>query len=108
MSKFFQKYGFNNLQAKIAGVQNKFIEKDKNILIKNSYKTITSEEDLNNIINIIKEIGFFVIDTETDSIKPCNANLIGISLSWDVGQACYIPLAHSENQTGVRQLKKKQ
>ena len=46
LSKFFQKYGFNNLQSKIAGAQNKFIEKDKNIIIKNSYKTITNEEDL--------------------------------------------------------------
>ena len=107
LSKFFQKYGFNNLQSKIAGVQNKFIEKNKNFIIKNSYKTITNEEDLNNIINIIKEIGFFVIDTETDSIKPYNANLIGISLSWEAGKACYIPLAHSEDHTSVSQLKKK-
>ena len=106
LSKFFQKYGFNNLQSKIAGVQNKFIEKNKNFIIKNSYKTITNEEDLNNIINIIKEIGFFVIDTETDSIKPYNANLIGISLSWEAGKACYIPLAHSEDHTSVSQLKK--
>ena len=106
LSKFFQKYGFNNLQSKIAGVQNNFIEKNKNIIIKNSYKTITNEEDLNNIINIIKEIGFFVIDTETDSIKPNNATLIGISLSWEAGKACYIPLAHSDDHISVRQLKK--
>ncbi len=106
LSKFFQKYGFNNLQSKIAGVQNNFIEKNKNIIIKNSYKTITNEEDLNNIINIIKEIGFFVIDTETDSIKPNNATLIGISLSWEAGKACYIPLAHSDDHISIRQLKK--
>ena len=47
-----------------------------------------------------------MIDTETDSIKPYNAKLIGISLSWEAGGACYIPLAHSENQTSVNQIKK--
>ena len=75
LSKFFQKYGFNNLQSKIAGAQNKFIEKDKNIIIKNSYKTITNEEDLNNIINIIKEIGFLLLIQ-----KQILSNLIMLTL----------------------------
>lgn len=36
----------------------------------------------------------FAIDTETDSLDPLQANLVGISLSVTPGKACYIPLAH--------------
>jgi len=34
------------------------------------------------------------IDTETDSIDPIHANLVGISLCWDSLNAWYLPLAH--------------
>ena len=37
----------------------------------------------------------FAFDTETDSLDPMRANLVGISLSVAPGKACYIPLAHS-------------
>ena len=97
LSEFFQKYNFNNLHSKIESAKNKFNEHDKNITIKSSYQTITQESELIEIINLIKKIGFFVIDTETDSIKPNNANLIGISLSWKAGLACYIPMLHTKN-----------
>ena len=97
LSKFFAKYGFNNLQAKIGNPQNKFYAQEKNTLVKSSYKAITQEKELGEIVNIIKKTGFFSIDTETDSIKANNANLVGISLAWQEGFACYIPLLHSKN-----------
>ena len=90
--------GLTTFKPKITGAQNKFIEKNKNILIKNSYKTITNKEDLANIINIIKEIGFLLLIQ-----KQILSNLIMLTLSvlaclGSAGEACYIPLAHSENQ----------
>ena len=106
LSKFFEKYGFNNLQSKIESSNNKISEKEKNTSVKNSYKTIVEENELIKIVNYIKKVGFFAIDTETDSIKPNNANLIGISLSWEKGQACYIPILHTDLSYSNDQLKK--
>jgi len=37
----------------------------------------------------------FAFDTETDSLDSMRANLVGISLCVEPGQACYIPLAHA-------------
>ena len=34
------------------------------------------------------------MDTETDSLTPATATLVGISLATEPGLACYIPLAH--------------
>lgn len=36
----------------------------------------------------------FAFDTETDSLDPMQARLVGISLATAPGEACYIPLAH--------------
>ena len=33
-------------------------------------------------------------DTETDSLDPMRANLVGLSFAVEPGQACYIPVAH--------------
>ena len=36
----------------------------------------------------------FAFDTETDSLDPMRASLVGISLSVTPGRACYIPMGH--------------
>ena len=41
-----------------------------------------------------EEIGEFAIDTETTSLDPHTAKLVGISISNRIGKACYIPLNH--------------
>ena len=41
-----------------------------------------------------EEIGEFAIDTETNSLDPHQASLVGISISSSIGKAFYIPLNH--------------
>ena len=59
------------------------------------YKTILKIDELENWIKKIEEKGIVAVDTETDSLNPHEANLVGISLCYDEGVACYIPLQHS-------------
>jgi DNA polymerase-1 len=44
--------------------------------------------------------GVVAINTETTSVTPAHADLVGLSLSVAPGEACYIPLAHRANGTG--------
>ena len=37
---------------------------------------------------------FIALDTETDSLDPLRARIVGISLAVEPGRAAYIPLAH--------------
>jgi len=69
-------------------------EADKKINTK-KYTTINKLEELDFWIKEAKENGEIVIDTETNSLNPHEANLIGISLCIKLGKACYIPLNHS-------------
>jgi DNA polymerase-1 len=40
------------------------------------------------------EAGMVAVDTETTSLDPSRATLIGVSLAVQPGEACYVPLAH--------------
>ena len=59
------------------------------------YKTILKIDELESWIKKIEEKGIVAVDTETDSLNPHEANLVGISLCYEEGIACYIPLQHT-------------
>ena len=51
-----------------------------------------------NWIKEAEEAGEVAVDTETSSLDPHQANLIGISLSSKIGKACYIPIGHKSKK----------
>jgi DNA polymerase-1 len=58
------------------------------------YTTITSRDRLDEVIRKVKEQRVVSIDIETTSPSPVSAEIVGISLCWDAGEACYIPISH--------------
>ncbi|MTV38278.1 DNA polymerase I [Duganella radicis] len=60
-----------------------------------TYETVTTEEQLDQWIARINAAGLTAVDTETTSLEPMTAQLVGISLSVKAGEACYIPVAHA-------------
>ncbi|MCO5401272.1 DNA polymerase I [Ralstonia soli] len=58
------------------------------------YETVTTEAQLESWMQRLDEVDLVCIDTETTSIDPMLAQLVGISLSVKPGEACYIPVAH--------------
>lgn len=58
------------------------------------YETVTTIEALKLWIKLAENARQITIDTETTSTNAMAADLVGISLSINSGDACYIPLAH--------------
>ncbi|MDH3287015.1 MAG: DNA polymerase I [Betaproteobacteria bacterium] len=58
------------------------------------YETVLTEEQLDVWLNQIGEADLVSVDTETTSLDPFKAELVGISLSLEPGHAAYVPLAH--------------
>jgi len=58
------------------------------------YKSILNEKELDKLIDILNTKPFISIDTETSSLNPLEAELIGISFSYAPNEAYYIPLGH--------------
>lgn len=59
-----------------------------------NYETVTTIEALKRWIKLAENARQVTIDTETTSTNAMAADLVGISLSINSGEACYIPLAH--------------
>ena len=73
-------------------------QKTKENLSKSNYNLIKSEEELKKLIYKIEEVGELAIDTETNSLNPHLAKLVGISISFKIGEAYYVPLNHSNGK----------
>lgn len=61
-----------------------------------AYVAIRDSETLHRWIARIAEVGHVAVDTETTSLDEMRAELIGISLCVDAGQAAYVPLGHRQ------------
>ena len=82
---------FNELE--FAAINNNKDEKSSKKLGK--YKTVLNKKDLDDWIKKIKNSKAFAVDTETDSVDTVTANLLGISISVNENEGCYIPLGHT-------------
>ncbi len=58
------------------------------------YELVLTEEALEAWIAEAMAAGMLAVDTETDSLDPMRANLVGVSLAVTPGRACYIPVRH--------------
>ncbi|WP_455477811.1 DNA polymerase I [Bartonella sp. B10] len=65
-------------------------------IIRDAYITILDEKILKEWLSEAEEQGFFAFDTETTSLNPMQAKLVGFSLALQPGKAAYIPLEHVE------------
>jgi DNA polymerase-1 len=60
-----------------------------------SYETVLTDEQLDKWLAIIEAAPLTSLDTETTSLDPMRAQMVGISLCCEPGVAAYIPLAHN-------------
>ena len=65
---------------------------------KNQYQCVETLSELEKIIKNCENEKIISIDTETTSIHPLEANLIGISLSIGKNKSYYIPLGHTKSK----------
>ena len=59
------------------------------------YETVLSDKALKTWAEKLNKCSAFAIDTETSSLDTMTADLIGISLSCEEGEGCYVPIQHS-------------
>ncbi len=62
------------------------------------YEQVSDAKALQRWIDAIYERGYVAVDTETTGLNEMTADLVGISLAVEPGQACYIPLIHKANR----------
>ncbi len=91
LSSAISSYGEPELESN--NIKSRNIEKQQAINNK-SYRLISSLDQIDKWIKEAEEVGEVAVDTETTSLDPHQADLVGISLCSKIGSACYIPVGH--------------
>lgn len=60
------------------------------------YERVSDMDALQGWIDRIIARGYVAVDTETTSLNEMQADLVGICLSLDPSEACYVPLGHKD------------
>ncbi|WP_428081140.1 DNA polymerase I [Candidatus Pelagibacter sp.] len=102
--KFLREMEFNRLlssaisaygEPKLSTSENNLKSTEKQKPINNKdYHLITNIDEIDKWIEEAEEVGEVAVDTETNSLDPHQADLVGISLCSKIGKACYIPVGH--------------
>jgi len=74
--------------------------------VNSKYQCILTEAELDTLIKKLSKAKIIALDTETDSLDFTVANLVGISISAQAGEAAYIPIQH-DYEGAPKQLSKK-
>lgn len=96
------------LQRSDVILQSNFIGSEKKSLHeKYNFSTITTTQQLEQLCEALVSAEVFALDTETNSLDPMQAKLVGISIAYRAGSAYYIPLAHQSGpQLSVEEVRK--
>ncbi len=88
LANYYREFGFNRWYEEVAPGDAAPAKPDAD------YACLLSEADFEDWLGRLDKAASFAIDTETTSIDYMRAELVGISLCVETGEACYIPLAH--------------
>ena len=109
---FLEKQEFRSLISRMSGklnktdeeIKNRVSQKSKGDSIKNlspdfqidrkAYKLIQNVSDLEKLISECYNNGYLAVDTETTSLNPFAAELVGISICSENVSAVYVPISH--------------
>ena len=116
LRRLYQRYGFNQALKELGGEAagavaekepgrargNGFVAAvaietsviDPALSVQGEYGTVLSAEQLDALISTLRKADEFAFDSETDSLDPMQANLVGLSFAVEPGKAVYLPLAH--------------
>ena len=101
LSSAISAYGEPNLESIKSGIEES--PKHEKINSKN-YHLINEINELDRWIEEAEELGEVAVDTETNSLDPHQAELVGISLSTKIGKACYVPIGHKSQKCLSKEL----
>ena len=106
--KFLREMEFNRLlssaisaygEPNLSNVSTKQkIDENVKTISKKEYHLLTNPKQIDDWIKEAEEAGEVAVDTETSSLDPHQAELIGVSLCSRIGKACYIPIGHSSKK----------
>ncbi len=89
MISLFKELEFTSLISRIKEFMVTEVTEDK---VKKDYKTVLSQDQLQDLTKELKNVDCFALDLETTSLDPISAEIVGLSFSPIQGRAYYVPI----------------
>ena len=109
LTAIYDRYGFRTWLRELTGDADRVPEQDARVApnlpaapVEVNYQTVDTPEKFADCLKAIQTAEKVAIDTETTSLNPMQARLVGISLAIEPGSAWYIPLAHRGTGAGAQ------
>ena len=113
LEHYFNEYGFRTWLRELTGNEDQLPTQDRSkasaapsapqaaaeavpvlTITSTDYRTLLDKAEFLQWVDKLQQAELVALDTETTSLDPMQARLVGLSFSVEPGQACYIPLAH--------------
>ena len=99
----FKKLEFDSLVNKYGGEVEEFkssnvIERKREEIAKFAFKTVQTEQELDELVSKLEKAEAFAFDLETTGLDTFTADIIGISFSTETRSAYYLPLGHRKGE----------
>lgn len=94
----FQELNFGSLLKDMGSENEQLSLVPKKKLNNYTFKKVTTQQGLQQVVEAINLAGICAIDTETTGTRPGIDELIGVSCAVDVGSAWYIPFGHKTDE----------
>ena len=109
LTRLYEDYGFRSWLRELTGDPDRIPEQDARVMVKAAatdipeqaqpaveanYEIVLDWEAFDQWMERIRKAPLVALDTETTSLDPMQARLVGLSLSTEPGVACYIPVMH--------------
>ncbi|NQT24208.1 DNA polymerase I [candidate division KSB1 bacterium] len=90
----FQDLEFTRLLSQVSEISGTPVQDSS----KRDYCTVDTPEALNSLLQSLRNSKMFAVDLETTSLSPIDAEIVGLSFSWESEQAAYVPLIAFQQQ----------
>ena len=94
LRELFQELEFTKWLKELDSSDNLVAEEPKPAEVEQQYETVLTLDQWSSWLKRLQDAAVFAFDTETTSIDPMEAELVGFSVSTQAGEAAYVPLAH--------------
>ncbi|MAG55807.1 MAG: DNA polymerase I [Planctomycetes bacterium] len=84
---FFRKLGFRNFVEAMSEVADGPVDDD----VETTYTVVKTGDELEVLLSRLNDAPLYSVDTETTSLNPREARLVGFSFSMQTGEAFYVP-----------------
>ncbi|OXR49228.1 DNA polymerase I [Pusillimonas sp. T2] len=99
--RLYDEYGFRTWLRELTGDEERVPVQDSRVAadpppepVDADYDTVLDWKTFDKWLDLITQADLVAVDTETTSLDPMQAQMVGVSFAVAAGKACYIPVAH--------------